>query len=186
MKTTLKAAVAATLATMAAIPTAALAQAASPVLVIDMDRIGTSSLAGRSGQTQLQAKLNAVQARVKTLSDQFRAEEAALLKVRQTNAMAPAAFDAKVKDLQARQSTAQNEINGRRTDLQRSQDTVKKQIYDAVLPIVQSLRAARGAQIVLSRDAAMDFAPATDITAEVIARLDKALPSVNANPPAGK
>ena len=41
--------------------------------------------------------------------------------------------------------------------------------------------ASRGAQVVLSRDAAMDFAPGNDITAEVITRLDKALPSVNAN-----
>lgn len=182
MKTILKAALFAT--AVAAAPTAVLAQAASPIIIVDMDRVGAESAAGKSGQTQLQTKLTGLQSRAKTLGDQFRKEEEDLIKARQGNTIAPAAFEAKVKDIQARQGTAQNELRGREQDFQRSQAYVRQQIFNAVTPIVQAIMREKNAQIVLARDAAMAYVPALDVTNDVIARLNKSLPAVNANPPA--
>lgn len=189
MKTIFKAAAMAALAlgTASALPTAALAQAAaaqSAIIVVDMDRVGAESAAGKSGQSQLKAKVDSLQARGKSLADQLRGEEEALLKARQANSMAPEAFQAKVKDLQTKQNNARTELGNRENELQRSQNAVRQQIFNAVGPIIQTVMRERGASIVLTRDAALAVAPALDVTADVIRRLDAALPRVNATAPA--
>ena len=51
-------------------------------------------------------------------------------------------------------------------------------------PIIQALLRERGAQVVLAREAALAVNPALDVTAEVVRRLDAALPRVSVNPPA--
>ena len=184
MKNLMKAAFFATVLATAAMPTAVLAQAAGPILVVDMERVGAESAAGKSGQTGLQAKLTSLQSRAQTLGTQFQKEEADLVKARDTNAIAPAALQTKVKDLQARQATAQNEIDGRRNDFQRSQNFVRQQIFNGVAPIIQALLREKGAQIVIARDAAMAFNPTLDVTGEVISRLNRSLPAVSTTPPA--
>ena len=189
MKTIFKAAALAALAlgTATALPTAAFAQAAAAqtsIIVVDMDRVGADSAAGKSGQTQLKAKVDSLQARGKSLADQLRSEEETLLKARQANTMAPEAFQAKVKDLQTKQNNARTELGNRENELQRSQAAVRQQIFNAVGPIIQAVMRERGASIVLTRDAALAVAPTLDVTADVIRRLDAALPRVNATAPA--
>jgi outer membrane protein len=189
MKTIFKAAALAALAlgTATALPTAAFAQAAAAqtsIIVVDMDRVGADSAAGKSGQTQLKSKLDSLQARGKTLADQLRSEEETLLKARQANTMAPDAFQAKVKELQTKQNSARTELGNRENELQRSQAYVRQQIFNAVGPIVQAVMRERGASIVLAREAALAVSPTLDVTAEVIRRLDAALPRVNATAPA--
>jgi len=190
MKTIFKAAAIAALALgTSSLSTAALAQAAAPapaasIIVVDMARVASDSAAGKSGQTQLKTKLDSLQARGKTLSDSLRTEEETLLKARQTNTMAPEAFQAKVKDLQTKQNNARTELGNREQELQRSNAFVNQQIFNAVGPIIQTVMRERGATVVLARDAALAVAPALDVTAEVIRRLDAALPRVNATAPA--
>lgn len=189
MKTIFKAAALAALAlgTATALPTAAFAQAAAAqtsIIVVDMDRVGADSAAGKSGQTQLKAKVDSLQARGKSLADQLRSEEETLLKARQANTMAPDAFQAKVKELQTKQNNARTELGNRENELQRSQAAVRQQIFNAVGPIIQAVMRERNASIVLTRDAALAVAPTLDVTAEVIRRLDAALPRVNATAPA--
>jgi outer membrane protein len=189
MKKIFKAAALAALAlgTTTALPTMAFAQAAAAptsIIVVDMDRVGAESAAGKSGQTQLKAKVDSLQARGKSLADQLRSEEETLLKARQANTMAPEAFQAKVKDLQTKQNNARTELGNRENELQRSQAAVRQQIFNAVGPIIQAVMRERSASIVLTRDAALAVAPTLDVTAEVIRRLDAALPRVNATAPA--
>lgn len=192
MKTMFKAAAIAALALgTSSLSTAALAQAAAPaaapatsIIVVDMARVASDSAAGKSGQTQLKTKLDSLQARGKTLSDSLRTEEETLLKARQANTMAPEAFQAKVKDLQTKQNNARTELGNREQELQRSNAFVNQQIFNAVGPIIQAVMRERGATVVLARDAALAVSPALDVTAEVIRRLDAALPRVNATAPA--
>jgi Skp family chaperone for outer membrane proteins len=187
MKTIFKAAALAAFALGSS--TAALAQAAAPaaatsIIVVDMDRVGSDSAAGKSGQQQLKSQLDSLQARGKSLADSLRSEEEGLLKARQANTMAPEAFQAKVKDLQTKQNNARTELGNREQGLQRNQAYVRQQIFNAVGPIIQAVMRERGATIVLARDAALAVSPSLDVTAEVIRRLDAALPRVNATAPA--
>ncbi|MFC3713868.1 OmpH family outer membrane protein [Sphingoaurantiacus capsulatus] len=187
MKTMFKAAAIAALALGSS--TAALAQAAAPaganaIIVVDMDRVGADSAAGKSGQQQLKTQLDSLQARGKSLADSLRGEEQTLLKAQQGNTMAPEAFQAKVKDLQTKQNTARTELGNREQGLQRNQGYVRQQIFNAVGPIINAVMRERGASLVIARDAALAVSPTLDVTAEVIRRLDAALPRVNATAPA--
>jgi len=193
MKTIFKSAALAAIAlgTASALPTAALAQAApaaaapqAAIIVVDMNRIGAESAAGKSGATQLRTKADGARARVKTLQDQLRSEEETLVKARQANSMAPEAFQARVKEFQTKQANAQQELGNREQELARSEAFVRQQIFNAVAPIIQAVMRERGASIVLARDAALAVTPTLDVTAEVIRRLDAALPRVNVNAPA--
>lgn len=179
----LAAAAALSVASLAAVPQAAFAQAAqSAIIVVDMDRVGADSAAGKGAQTQLKAKLDGVQNRAKTLGDQFRTEAENLQKARAS--MAQDAFQAKVKDLQAREASASNELRNREQDYARSLAYVRKQIFDAVNPIIQQLMRERGAQVVITRDATLATVASIDVTNEVITRLNAKLPSVSITPPA--
>lgn len=189
MKTIFKAAAltATILGTSAALPTAALAQAAAPqsaIIIVDIDRVLTASAAGRGAQAELKTKADGVQSRFTSLQNQFRTEEEQLLKARQSNSMAPEALQAKLKDLQTRSVNANNEINNRQRDLANSVGYVRQQILNGANPIVQALMRERGAQVVLEKGATLISNPALDVTNEVIARLDKSLPRVSTTPPA--
>jgi len=192
MKTTLKAAaiVAASLVATTALPSVAVAQqqaAQAPqaaIIVVDMDRVGAESAAGKNGAQQLKTRLDGIQARAKTLGDSLRSEEENLLKARQSNTMAPEAFQNKEKDLQTKQNNARTELGRSEQEFGRSQAYVRQQIFNAVGPIIQAIMRERGASIVLARDAALAINPTLDVTAEVIRRLDAALPRVSVTPPA--
>lgn len=184
MKTLFKAFALAALPVIGAVsaPVAVYAQAAqSNILIVDLERVSADSAAGKNGQSQLQAKAQSVQARVKTLSDQIGAEYQALDKARAS--MAQEAFQAKVKDLETRRGNAENEVRGRQQDLAQSADYVRRQILDAVNPIITAIMRERGAQMVLVQDATMAYVPSVDVTDEVIKRLNVSLPTVSITAP---
>lgn len=186
MKTIFRsAAIAVALASSAAVPTVALAQAvpAATIVIIDMDRVVTQSAAGKYAQGQLKTKLDAVQARVATLRDQFGKEEETLIKAREGNTMAQPAWEAKVKDLTQRKATAENELRGRERDYSASQGYVLKQINDAVNPIISQIMREKNATIALAEGATIQHVASIDVTNDVIARLDRALPRVNVTAP---
>lgn len=177
----------------ATVATPAFAQAAAPaaapapqsmILIVDMERLGAESAAGKSGAQQLQSKAQSVQARAKQLSDSLNAEVEAVRRQQQTNAMAPEALQAKERELNQKQNTYRQEIANREQDLQRSQAYVREQIFGAVGPIIGQVMRERGASVVLAREAALSFNSALDVTADVIRRLDTALPRVSVTPPA--
>ena len=168
---------------------AAFAQAAAPqaaIIVVDMNRVVAESAAGKSGSTQLKTQVDSAQARAKALSDSLQKEEETLVKARQANSMAPEAFQAKVKEFQTKQNNARTELGTREQAIQRSDAYVRQQIFTAVNPIIQTLLRERGASIVLAREAALAVNPSLDVTAEVVRRLDAALPRVSVNAPATK
>lgn len=181
MKMLTRAAIAGALA-FTALPTVALAQAAPPIVVVDMGRIAAESAASKSAEPQLKAKFESVQARAKTLGDQFRGEYENLQKAQPS--MAKEAFQAKAKELQQRQVTAENEVRGKEQDYARSVQYVRQQILEAVNPIITAVMREKGASLALDRDVTLATAASLDVTNDVMTRLNAALPRVNVNPPA--
>jgi outer membrane protein len=171
------------IATITALPIAANAQAAaSQIVVVDMGRIASESAASKSAEPQLKAKFEGVQSRAKTLGDQFRGEYEALQKAQ--NSMAKEAVQAKLKDIQKRQVAAENEVRGREQDYARSVQYVRQQILNAVNPIITQVMKEKGATIAMDREATLAIAQSLDVTNDVLARLNKALPRVSITPPA--
>jgi len=170
---------------------AALAQALpTPVIVIvDMDQVINGSAAGKVAAADLKTRADAIQARLASLRTQFGTEQETLAKAQPAQGAAPAAitaFQAKVRDLQTRQQTAEADLQKRDRDFQASRQLVLKQINDAAQPVISTVMRERNATIVLAEGATLQHSAAIDVTADVVARLDKALPRVSTTAPATK
>lgn len=170
--------------------TIASAQAVAPatIILVDMDLVINTSAAGKAAAPELKTRADALQARVASLQTQFGSEQTTLQKTAPAPAAAPAvvtAFQAKVRDFQTRQQKAENDLNNSQRDFQASRQYVIKQLNDGAQPIISTIMRERGASIVLAEGATLQHTAALDVTADVIARLDKALPRVSTTAPAG-
>lgn len=189
MKIFSKAAIA--LATPLLLGTAALAQTLPPpvVVIVDMDQVINGSIAGKQAAADLKTRADAIQARLASLRTQFGTEGETLQKAQPAPTATPAvisAWQAKARDLQSRQQTAEADLQKRDRDFQASRQLVLKQINDAAQPVITTVMRERGATIVLAEGATLQHSAAIDVTADVLARLDKALPRVNTTAPAAK
>ncbi len=177
------------LAALAAVSTPVLAQTLPPpvVIIVDMDRVIGESAAGKQASGELKTRNDANQARLASLRTQFGSEGETLQKSAPAQGAAPAAvtaFQGKVRDFQTRQQTAEADLQKRDRDFQISRQYVIKQINDGAQPVITTVMRERGATIVLAEGATLQHSSAIDVTADVIARLDKALPRVSTTPPA--
>jgi len=174
-------------AALLATPLAAQTLPPAVIVVINMEQVYAGSAAGKQAQAELKTKIDAIQARANTLRTQFGAEEDALAKSQPapTNAAARPAWEAKVRDFQSRQQTAQTELSNREKEFQASRQYVLKQITDASNPIMTTIMRERGASIAMPEGATLQHSASIDVTNDLIARLDKALPRVSTTPPAG-
>ena len=94
------------------------------------------------------------------------------------------AWGTKARDFQARQQQAGQELEKRQSDLQAARQFVLKQINDALQPIITTVMRERGASVAIAKGATLDSASALDMTNDIMARLDRALPRVSTTPPA--
>lgn len=170
---------------------AGIAQTLPPpvVVIVDMDQVINGSAAGKQAATELKTRADGIQARLASLRTQFGTEGEALQKAQPAQTATPAAITAwqtKARDLQARQATAEADLQKRDRDFQASRQLVLKQINDAAQPVISTVMRERGATIVLAENATLQHSAAIDVTKDVLARLDKALPRVSTTAPATK
>lgn len=187
MKTMFKAAALAATFITGGVATPVLAQALPPaiIVVVDMDQVFSTSAAGKQASAELKTRFDGIQARVQALRTQYGAEEQALAKSQPTAAgPAVAPWQAKVKDMQARQQKDQAELAKRDQDFQAARQSVAKQIQDAATPIITTVMKERGASIALTEGATIAHSQGIDVTTDVVARLDKSLPRVSTAAPA--
>lgn len=174
---------AATPATMAA------AQQLPPAVIVTVDRqtMIADSAAAKAAQTELKPKADALQARLGQLRTSLQAEEKTLRDTAPQQNAAPAAVQAwqtKVRDFETRRGQADQEIQRRQQEIQLAEQWVVKQINDGAQPIISAIMRERGANIAVDEQVTIQHSAAVDITKDVIARLDKALPRVSTTPPA--
>lgn len=189
MNKTIKSAALAAVLAAGAWPVATAAQTLPPavIVVVDMDQVINGSVAGKQAQAELKTRADALQSRINTLRTQFGSEEETLAKGAPAQGSPPAtiqAFQAKVKDFQTRRQAAEQEVGQRERDFQASRNYVLKQINDAAQPIITAIMRERGASIAMPEAATLQHAASVEVTTDVIARLDKALPRVSTTAPA--
>jgi len=178
-------------ATLLATGAAANAQAvpAATIIIVDMDQVINTSAAGKAAAGELKTKADALQARVASLRTQFGTEEQTLAKTQPAQGAAPAvitAFQAKARDYQNRRQAAEADLANKDRDFQASRQYVIKQLNDGAQPVISTIMRERGASIVLAEGATLQHTASIDVTADVIARLDKSLPRVSSTAPAAK
>jgi len=113
----------------------------------------------------------------------LKAEETELL--RQKTILGEQAFREKAQEFQTKFIGFQNEIKVRQQMLQKAYATSINRVSVQVQKIWADVAAAEGATIMLPRAGVLLFEPAYDVTGEVLARLNKALPSVAFPDPMG-
>ena len=169
-----------------AVPTQVSAQRlpATVVAVVDTGKIYADSTACAAARTQLQSQQTTLQNRQKALADQLRPEGQQLeTAVNALNGKQPdAALQGRIKAFQDKERAANTELQSGQQRLQSTQANVLRQINERLNPIINQAMAARGANIAVDVDATLAHAQGVNITADVLARLNSALPSVSVTP----
>jgi len=93
-----------------------------------------------------------------------------------------AALTARVRAFQQKEAQANQELQTGQTRIQSIQANVVRQINERLGPIINQAMAARGANLVVDKESTLASAANLDITNDVLARLNSALPSVSVTP----
>lgn len=183
MKTTISLAA---LALFAVAPSAALAQQnpAAIVAVVDTDRIYRECTACKTAQTGLKSRLDTLQSRQQTLSNQLRTEGQPIeTAVRALNGAAPdAALRARITAFQTKQEQANQELSRGQENIQSIQANVLRQINARLNPAISQVMTARGANLAVDVRNLLAHSQSVDVTAAVLAALNRTLTSVTLTP----
>jgi outer membrane protein len=182
----MKTRIAAALIAASTLATPALAQRApaAVVVVVDTDRIYRDCNACRTAQTQLQSQVQTLRTRQQTLEGQLRPEGQAIQTA--VNALAgkqpDAALTNRVKAFEQRQDAANQELAKGQQNIQSIQANVVRQINEKLRPAINTVMTQKGANIAVDVGSTLAHGTGTDITNEVLAALNTALPAVSLTP----
>jgi Skp family chaperone for outer membrane proteins len=185
MKTLL---ISAALAAAVVAPSAATAQAVPPavVAVVDLDRVTQQCNACKTAQAALHSQITAYQTREKSLATPLETEQKSIqaaidaLKGKEPDA----ALQARVKAFQTKQQQGAAELAAQQQQIQRNQQYIQKQIMDKLGPIYTQVMTRRGANLLVDVGATLATTQNVDVTNDVIAALNTALPTVATTAPA--
>jgi len=167
-----------------AVPAAVHAQARGGIIVVDTDQILKTCTACASAQQQLSQKETALRTRAQTLNTQLTTEGKPIqdavdaLKGKEPDA----ALKQRITVFETKQRSAQQELATSQRQLQSTAANVQQQIASRLVQIVEQVRARRGAALAVAKDATLANDSAGDVTSEVLAALNSALPSVSVTP----
>jgi Skp family chaperone for outer membrane proteins len=95
-----------------------------------------------------------------------------------------AALQTRIKNFQAKYQQAQEEAARGRQQLQANQQYIQKQILDKLNPIYQQVMQRRGANLLVEVGTTLATARNVDVTNDVLAALNAALPTLVTTAPA--
>jgi Skp family chaperone for outer membrane proteins len=183
-----KFAIGAAVALSLAIPAAASAQRAptATIVVVDRNRILTECTACRAAQPQLQNIENQFRQRAQALGQPIETElqsiqqAAAAARNQQGPARTTAetAIQQRLQALEARRTTAQQELGQLEQNYRSTLANVLQQIEQRMNPIITQVMTQRGANLAIDVAATYAHAPAINVTDAVLAALNQQLPSV--------
>ncbi|HSR01023.1 MAG TPA: OmpH family outer membrane protein [Sphingomicrobium sp.] len=169
-------------------PSAASAQAIPPaiVAVVDLDRVTQECNACKTAQAALRSQVEAYQTREKSLAAPLETEQKSIqasidaLKGKEPDA----ALKSRVQTFQARQQQGAQELAAQQQQIQRNQQYIQKQIQDRLAPIYTQVMQRRGANLLVEVGSTLATAQNVDVTNDVLAALNSALPTISTNAPA--
>lgn len=174
----------AAIAAATALPTTANAQARGGVIIVDTANVLSNCTACKAAQTQLEQRQTTLRSRVQTLTQQLQTEGKPIqdavdaLKGKQPDV----ALQQRITAFQTKERNAQQEISNSQRQLQSTAAHVQQQVGARLIQIVEQSRARRGASIAVAKDSTLANDTSIDVTSEVLAALNQALPSVSVTP----
>ena len=169
-------------------PSAASAQSipSAVVAVVDLDRVTSECNACKTASATLKSQVSSFETRRETLASSLQTEQKSIqtsidaLKGKEPDA----ALQARVKAFQAKAQTSEQELAAQQAQIQRNQQYIQKQIQDRLAPIYQQVMQRRGANLLVEVGATLATAQSVDVTNDVLASLNSALPSLITTAPA--
>jgi Skp family chaperone for outer membrane proteins len=126
--------------------------------------------------TQIDALSKSAETEFKGEEDKLRSDAQALQQ--QMAVLAPEVRNQRAKEFDARQQALQKKVQERQNQIQAGVYKARKQIEDALGPILQALMTERGANLLFDRNAIVVGTVDVDVTAVAIQRLDQKLAKV--------
>jgi len=171
------------------VPAAASAQAlpSAVIAVVDLQRVSSECTACKAASATLLAQVNALKTRQQTLATPLEAEGKSIqtaVDALPKGAEPGPALQARIRAFQTKQQQGAQELQNRQAEIQRSQAYVGQQISAKLGPIYQQVMQRRGATVMIEQGATLAAAGNIDVTNDVLAALNAALPTVSVTPPA--
>jgi len=179
----------AALAASLIVPAAASAQAIPPavIAVVDLEKVSSQCTACKAASATLQGQVSALKTREQALATPLQTEGKsiqaaidALPKGTEPNA----ALQARITAFQAKQQQGAQELQRQQQQIQRNQAYISQQISAKLGPIYQQVMQRRGANVMVEIGTTLASGATLDVTNDVLAALNAALPSVRTTAPA--
>ena len=170
-------------------PAAASAQSipAATIAVVDLDKVSSTCNACRTAQATLQGQVNALKARETALATPLQTEGKSIqaaIDALPKGQEPGAALEARIKAFQTKQQAGAQELQRQQTQIQRNQAYISQQISAKLGPIYQQVMTRRGANVMVEVGTTLASGASLDVTNDVLAALNAALPSVQTTAPA--
>lgn len=150
-------------------------------LLVDVQRVLDDAEAAKGVQKLLNAERIQFQAETEKEENQLRQAEQDLGKAH--DHLTAAAYTEREQQLRQRFIAVERHVDMRRKMLDQSFTDAMNVVRDRLLNIVQAVAHEKGANLVLVKQQVLWTDKSLDITDEVLARLNKALPEVTIKPP---
>lgn len=145
-----------------------------PVLLVSRKRL-LNETAHAQALSKAEIELTAeLQRRVDMVKAELAAEEQELAKLR--NSLPRDEFDRRVALFDRRVRDERRLTQQHATKLQNALRAERLKLVEAIGPLLEAVRATKGAQAILNADQVLAADPAIDVTAEVIAQFNKTVP----------
>ena len=174
------------------VPGVAYAQKApsAMIVVVNTDRVYRECTACVAAQGQLQALVNSSRTRAQELGQPLQTERQSLEQAAQAlrnqtgtaRTSGETALNTRLEAFQQKQTAAQQELAQLEQNVQSTQANVLRQINERLNPVITQVMNARGANIALDSNATLASSSSLDVTDQVLAQLNAALPSVSVTP----
>jgi Skp family chaperone for outer membrane proteins len=151
------------------------------ILIVDLPQVLHDSKAGKGVQATLSQESQSYSKEVARQEDDLQRMRAELQ--RQQTALSQSAFDVKAKAFQLHYQELDRSVQAKRQALQKAYNEAMLKVEKAALDVIADLAKERGANLVLAKQATILQPAASDITTDVVARLDKSLASVDVSMP---
>jgi len=178
----------AALITASVLPTAAQAQAipAAVIAVVDLERVTGQCNACKTATTALRTQVSGLQAREKALTTPLETEGKAIqAAINALNGKEPdAALQARVRAFEQKRQQGAQEVSRQQQQIQRNQQYIQQQIATKLGPIYQQVMQRRSATVLLETGSTLASSASIDVTNDVLAALNAALPTIATTAPA--
>lgn len=171
------------------LPTAATAQAipGAVIAVVDLEKVTSQCNACKTATAALRSQATALQSRQQALVAPLQTEQKAIqaaIDALPQGKEPDAALKQRAAAFQTKYQQAQEEVARSEQQIQRNQAYINQQVREKLGPIYSQVMQRRGANIMVETGTTLATATSVDVTNDVLAALNTAMPTLQTNAPA--